>query len=110
MKFTVRAGFVIHDTRLIEIQGVIQPQTNSYYEGQAVDFDEATALDHAHKLESLSKESTAFLEKNFPPIPVSQSQSADTNTQMQSLAQQVSDLTALVSKMAGAVTAAVSPT
>jgi hypothetical protein len=60
MKFIVRAGFVIHDTKTVEINGQKTEQTNSYYEGGTVDFDEATALAHLHKLEPVDKAATAF--------------------------------------------------
>lgn len=111
MKFTVREGFVIHDTRIIDINGKKQEQTNSYYEGQTVDFDEATALSHIHKLEPADKSATSFLDKNFPPLAVVQAAAGigDAGGQIAALAKQVSDLTALVAQMAGAVHAAVAP-
>lgn len=111
MKFTVRNGFVIHDTKMVEIQGKMTEQTNSYYEGQTVDFDEATALNHAHKLEPTNKESGAFFDKNFPPIAQAQAAAGvgDSSAQIQSLTKQISDLTALVGKMAEAVHGAVAP-
>lgn len=111
MKFTVRAGFVIHDIKVIEVNGQRQEQTNSYYEGQTVDFDEATALNHAHKLEPSDKAATAFVEKNFPPIALVQAAAGvgDASGQIAALTKQVSDLTALVGKMAESVQSAVAP-
>lgn len=111
MKFTVRDGFVIHDTKLVEIQGKLTEQTNSYYEGQTVDFDEATALNHAHKLESADKASATFLDKNFPVIAKVQADAGtgDTNGQIAALTKQLSYLTALVGQMAEAVHGAVAP-
>jgi hypothetical protein len=111
MKFIVREGFVIHDTKRVEVQGQLQDQTNSYYEGQTVDFDEKTATDHAHKLEPADKASTAFFDKNYPVLAVAQVSSGggDASAQIQALAKQVSDLTTLVATMAGAVHQAVNP-
>ena len=67
MKFTVREGFVIHDTRIVDQGGKKVEQTNSYYEGDDVDFDEATALKHTHKLEPGDKAATKFLSDRFAP-------------------------------------------
>jgi len=68
MKFIVREGFVIHDTRLVK-QGDRQvEQTNSYYEGDQVDFDEATATAHLHKLEPADKEATKFVAARFVQV------------------------------------------
>lgn len=65
MKFTVREGFVVHQTKLVEVNingdTTRQPQTNSYYSGQTVDFEEADALDHLHKLEAVDKAAAAFV-------------------------------------------------
>lgn len=65
MKFTVREGFVVHQTKLVEViingETTRQPQTNSYYGGQTVDFDESDALDHLHKLEAADKAAAAFV-------------------------------------------------
>ena len=68
MKFQVREGFVIHDTRIVDIGGKPNEQTNSYYEGQPVDFDEATALAHLHKLEPVDKAAQAFAAARFAPV------------------------------------------
>jgi hypothetical protein len=105
MKFIVREGFVVHDTKIVEINGQNQEQTNSYYEGQAVDFNEASALDHAHKLVPSDKSAQAFFDKNFPPIAEVQAQAGgvgDASGQIAALAKQVSDLTALISVMVNA--------
>lgn len=112
MKFIVRKGFVIHDTKLVEIQGKKQEQTNSYYEDQQVDFDETTALEHAHKLEPVDKAANAFFAQNFPPIAQAQAAagvSGDTSAQISMLTQQMSELTALVGQMATAVHGAINP-
>lgn len=69
MKFIVRAGFVVHDRKVVEIGGQPQVQESSYYEGQEADFDEATAALHAHKLEPVCKKADAYLAAKFP-LPV----------------------------------------
>jgi hypothetical protein len=69
MKFTVRPGFVVHDRKVVEIGGQSQVQESSYYEGQDLDFDEATAQMHAHKLEPVCKKAEAFLSAKHP-LPV----------------------------------------
>lgn len=68
MKFIVRDGFVIHDTRLIDINGKRSEQTNSYYEGNTVEFDEATARNHLHKLEPIDKSAREFLASCAAPV------------------------------------------
>jgi len=68
MKFQVRAGFVIHDTRVVKVNEKPVEQTNSYYEGDSVDFDEATALNHLHKLEPVDKPAVAFASARFAPV------------------------------------------
>lgn len=110
LKFIVRDGFVIHDSKLVEVAGRMQEQSNTYYEGQTVDFDEATALEHAHKLAPADKASTAWLEKTFPSIPEAQAAAGVGNeggVQIAALTKQVSELTALVAQLAGVVHAAV---
>jgi hypothetical protein len=89
----------------------MQQQTNSYYEDQTVDFDEDTARDHAHKLEAADKAAASFMDKTFPVLAVTQSAAGvgDSSAQIQSLTRQLSDLTALVGKMAEAVHGAVAP-
>lgn len=112
MKFTVRDGFVIHDTKLVEIQGKQQEQTNSYYEGQTVDFDEATAMQHAHKLEPEEKSAKDFLAKKYPPIAEAQAAAGvtgDAGAQIGALTKQIADLTNLVGQMATAIQGAVAP-
>jgi len=61
MKFQVRAGYVIHDTRIVTIGDKRVEQTSSYYEGEQADFDEDTAMNHLHKLEPADKASEKFL-------------------------------------------------
>lgn len=68
MKFQVRDGFVIHDLRVVDINGRPTEQTNSYYGDQIVDFDEATATDHLHKLEPQDKASREFMAARFVPV------------------------------------------
>jgi hypothetical protein len=68
MKFTVREGLVIHDTRIVDVGGKKTEQTNSYYEGDDVDFDDVTALKHLHKLEPADKAATAFCAVRFAPV------------------------------------------
>lgn len=64
MKFIVRDGFVVHHTKFAKIkqgnQTINQPQTDSYYAGEEVDFDEATASEHAHKLQAVCKQAHAY--------------------------------------------------
>lgn len=67
MKFTVREGFVIHDTRIVDQGGKKVEQTNSYYENDDVDFDDTTALKHLHKLEPGDKAATKFCSDRFAP-------------------------------------------
>ncbi len=73
MKFTVREGFVVHDRKVVDIGGKSQVQESSYYEGQDVDFDDTTALQHLHKLEPADKKADAFLAARHPVVtaPVS---------------------------------------
>lgn len=66
MKFIVRAGFVVHDRKVVEIGGQPQVQESSYYEGQEADFDEQTAKLHAHKLEPVCKRADAWLAARHP--------------------------------------------
>ena len=68
MKFTVRQGLVIHDNRMVDVGGKKTEQTNSYYEGDAVDFDDVTALKHLHKLEPADKAATAFCAERFANV------------------------------------------
>ncbi|MEI8327175.1 MAG: hypothetical protein WCH44_17800 [Betaproteobacteria bacterium] len=68
MKFSIRAGFVVHDTRLVKQGDKQVEQTSSYYEGEAVDFDEATAANHLHKLEPTDRAATAFCNARFAPV------------------------------------------
>lgn len=74
MKFVIRSGFVVHQTKMVDVQErgeiVQRPQTASYYEGQTVDFDKDEALDHLHKLEPADKAASAFCEALvLPPQP-----------------------------------------
>lgn len=73
MKFKVRADFVVHHTRLVALQingeEKMQPQTNSYYGGQDVEFETAAeALDHIHKLEPLDAEAKKLCAAQVAPV------------------------------------------
>lgn len=68
MKFQVREGFVIHDTRIVKVGDKPVEQTSSYYEGDTVDFDEATAQAHLHKLEPLDKAAEKFVTARHAPV------------------------------------------
>jgi hypothetical protein len=69
MKFTVRKGFVINLIEIKEIGDEKQEVRNTYAGGEGVDFDEATATAHLHKLEPADKAATAFVEKRTVPAP-----------------------------------------
>lgn len=73
MKFKVRPGFVVHLSRVVEIDnnGQIekQVQTNSFFpNGDAFELSEADAFDHLHKLEPADKEATKWIESQFAPV------------------------------------------
>jgi hypothetical protein len=68
MKFTVREGFVIHQTRLVEVNGKQVEQTNSYYEGDNVDFEADEARAQLHKLEPKDKAADAFCQAAFAKV------------------------------------------
>lgn len=89
MKFRVREGFVIHDTRIVEVAGKPAEQTNSYYEGQPVDFDEDTALKHMHKLEPEDKAAEKFLTSRHAPVSAAPVQGMDPAVLSQLIAQAV---------------------
>lgn len=73
MKFKVREGFVVHHTTLVKVvisgEEVNQPQTNSYYQGQTVDFTAEEAEEHLHKLEAADKEAQKYLDSRAVPTP-----------------------------------------
>jgi hypothetical protein len=95
MKFIVRAGFVVHDRKVVEIGGQPQVQESSYYEGQEVDFDEATAQLHAHKLEPVCKKADAYLSAKHP-APVAPAAAPGTVIDYALLAQAIVAAQALV--------------
>lgn len=68
MKFTVRPGYVIHHTVLVKTGNGTAEQTQSFYEGDQVEFDAAAAAKHLHKLEPVGKEAAAFLADRFAPV------------------------------------------
>lgn len=111
MKFTVREGFVVHDTKVVKINNKVQEQTNSYYEGDEVDFDAATALAHAHKLTPADKASSQFIDKSFPALAEVQASTGvggDAGAQITALARQVSELTGLIGQLTSTMQSAVS--
>ena len=109
MKFKVREGFVVHDTKIVKVkqgsQEVKQPQTNTYYEGQEVDFDAATATEHLHKLEAADKKAEEFVAGLTVPDSTA-TQGLDHSAAISALTEQISNLTALVATMAGATAGA----
>lgn len=115
MKFIVRNGFVVHDSKLVKIkQGdkeVKQIQTNSHYEGQTVDFDPATALDHLHKLEPADKEAIKFAETRHAPV-VAVSPTGEvgiTDPAIAALTAQVAAIAELMGRLTQSVQIAVTP-
>lgn len=83
MKFIVREGFVIHVTQIVDIGGKPTEQTNSYYEGQEVNFDAEVAQAHLHKLEPADKQAQAFVAQRYAavsPLPVGGIDSAALST------------------------------
>lgn len=72
MKFKVREGFVVHHSKVIEIdlgndEVKKETQTNTYYQGQLVDFIADEAESHLHKLEPADKEAQKYVESRFVP-------------------------------------------
>lgn len=65
MKFRVRPDFVVHHTWLVEVthngETRKQPQTNSYYGNQEIEFTAEEAQEHLHRLEPADKEAAQFL-------------------------------------------------
>jgi len=115
MKFIVRKGFVVHDSKLISIQQgdqeVSQVQTNTYYEGQTVDLETDTALEHLHKLEAADKEAAKFMDSRTAQVVIV---SADgiayiPDPAVAALTGQVSALTDLIMKLTESVQTAVAP-
>lgn len=66
MKFTVREGFVVHHTTVVEVvqngKPTLQEQSSSYWEGQTVDLEADEARLHAHKLAPADKAATAWMD------------------------------------------------
>lgn len=70
MKFFVRKGFVVIISKTVEVGGRSQLQESSFYEGDEIDIDVATADEHAHKLEPADKKAEAYLASKHPaPVP-----------------------------------------
>lgn len=104
MKFQVRKGYVIHDTRLVKISDKQVEQTSSYYEGDQVDFDEDTALANMHKLEPLDKAAEKFLNARHTQVSPPPVAGMDPAVLSQLIAQAVA--TAVASVQASAQTPA----
>lgn len=101
MLFQVRAGYVVHDTKFIEVNNRIVEQTKTYWEGDVADFDAETAFAHAHKLEPKDKEATKWLATTFPTLPSApEAVAGDSTGAITALNKQISDLTALVAQLA----------
>lgn len=96
MKFQVREGFVIHDTRLVDVNGRRVEQTNSYYEGDTVDFDADTAQQHLHKLEPQDKEAKAYAAAKTVPVSAAPVAGIDATQLSQLVAQAVAAAVAAV--------------
>lgn len=113
MKFQVREGFVVHDTKIVKVkqgsQEVKQPQTNTYYEGNEVDFDAATALEHLHKLEAKDKKAEDFVASLTTPEAAA-GQNIDHGAAIGALTEQIGNLAALVAQLAGAQAAVTTKT
>lgn len=62
MKFKVRIGFVVHHTTTKKVAGELQETTSTYSEGEEVNFTEAEAKLHAHKLEAADASAKKFLD------------------------------------------------
>jgi len=103
MKFTVREGFVVHDTKVVTVKqqgkSVLQPQTNTYYEGNTAELDSASALEHLHKLEPADKEAEKFVASFILKTETSNAP-LDHSAAISALADQISKLTEIVSQMA----------
>lgn len=72
MKFKVREGFVVHHSQVVELDiggGEVrrETQTNTYYQGQVVDFTAEEAEEHLHKLEPADKDAAKYVEARFVP-------------------------------------------
>lgn len=89
MKFQVRQGFVIHDQRIVEVNGKPTEQTHSYYEGQLLDCDEDTAAKHLHKLEPQDKAAREFAAARHVPVAASAGVGMDPAALAQLIAQAV---------------------
>lgn len=64
MKFKVRTGFMVHVVERKKVEGKILETSNSFHGDEEVDFDEATAKEHLHKLEPLDKKAADFAQKS----------------------------------------------
>lgn len=101
MLFQVRAGYVVHDTKFIEVNNRIVEQTKTYFEGDVADLDAETAFAHAHKLEPKDKDATKWLAATFPALtPVPEAVAGDSTGAITALGKQIGDLTALVAQLA----------
>lgn len=88
MKFKVRDGFVVKIVNVIDLgDGHTQAQETTTYGGQVVDLTPDQADDHAHKIEGLGKDSTAYLDAKV--MPVSSTDSLGITPQMAALAEAI---------------------
>lgn len=70
MKFKIREGFVCKIITAVAIgEGKFEQQETTAFGGQVVDFDQAVALQHFHKLEPQDESSRAWLEARMVPAP-----------------------------------------
>jgi hypothetical protein len=110
MKFTVRSGFVVHITKLVTTgkgdKATSRIQENSYYEGETIDLDAATALDHLHKLEPGDDEAVALMSTRTTAEAAPVSASSD-SAKIDALTEQLSQLAKIV---AAAVAPEAAPT
>jgi hypothetical protein len=109
MKFQVREGFVIHDQRIVEINGKPTEQTNSYYEGQTVDFDEDTARAHLHKLEPQDRAAREYAATRYAVVAPPPSAAIDPAVLAQLIAQGVAAAMVMQSSVQGTPTQTQAP-
>ncbi len=82
MKFKIRDGFIVHHSKLVDIDlgnGNIKQeiQTATYYQGQTVDFTVVDAEQHLHKLEPLDDAARQYVSGRHVPTPPAVSGTAD---------------------------------
>lgn len=72
MKFKVREGFVVHHSKVVEIdlgndEVKKEVQTQTYYQRQGVEFTAAEAEEHLHKLEPADKAAQDYMAARAVP-------------------------------------------